>query len=198
MMTTAHSDRPRRPRAGFTLVELIASLAVLGVILAITMNTVARGQRSYTQQRDIALGQGSMRAAELVVGRLLRGARNDPLNKGIAVIEPDPRGTGRFDNIRVTSDYNPADGDVDDQLEDIELHVANDTLFVRWQASTAAQPLTAPVRSMQFEYFATDGAALTTADQVAGATRVRFTLVVPRNSPHRVLEERQSWIFIRN
>lgn len=198
MTATTRRARSLRSRTGFTLVELLASLAVLGVVLAATVNTIARAQRSYTQQRDIAVGHNSMRMAELVVARVLRGARNDPLNRGTVGIDPDPRGTGSFDNVRVTSDFNPGDGDVADPLEDIELYVANDTLFVRWQAGEVAQPMAAPVRSMRFEYFATDGAPLTAADQVPGATRVRFTLTVPRHSPHRVLEERQSWIFIRN
>jgi prepilin-type N-terminal cleavage/methylation domain-containing protein len=198
MTAMPRRSRRARARAGFTIVELLASLAVLGVVLGATMNAVVRAQRSYAQQRDLAIGQNSMRSAELVVTRVLRSARNDPLRVGASGIDPDPRGAGRFDNIRVASDFNPGDGDINDPLEDIELYVERDTLFVRWQAATAAQALATPVRSMRFEYFATDGAALTTADQIRGATLVRFTLTVPRHSPYRVLEERQSWIFIRN
>jgi prepilin-type N-terminal cleavage/methylation domain-containing protein len=198
MTEMTRQSRRKRTRRGFTIVELLASLAVLGVVLGATMSAMVRAQRSYTQQRDLANGQNAMRSAELVVTRVLRGARNDPLRLGAAGIDPDPRGTGRFDNVRVASDFNPGDGDTNDPLEDIELYVERDTLFVRWQAGAAAQALATPVQSMRFEYFATDGAALTTVDQLPGATLVRFTLTVSRHSPYRVVEERQSWIFIRN
>ena len=184
---------------GFSLVELTVALTLLAVVLTGVLNAILTTQRMYTVQSAIARGQESIRAAELTIGTVLRTAGADPNSTGTTFVDPDPLGTGSFDNLRVVSDFNPVDGDTDDILEDVLVWVDADTLFIRWSAGGSTPAMTYPVSSMQFQYFANDGTELGTATDVAfGATQVLLTIVAPRDPRSEAVERRQSWIYLRN
>ena len=176
-----------RSRAGFTLVELLISLTMLTVVLTALTGVVLSLQRGYVAQRERARAQESLRTARMMIATILRGA---------AQLDPDPLNHGVFDNLRVVSDFNPVDGDADDPLEDVQVWVDQDTLFVRWEATGAPQALAFPVTSLSFEYYANDGTQFTTASQVVGATRVRFILEAPRAGTQERIES--WWIYLRN
>lgn len=190
-------------RFGFTLVELLVSLTIFGIVAGAVVGVQMRTQRSYTAQRSMLAAQDVLRTAELAIGRVLRSARADPRLNGVAMIHPDPRGTGRFDNIRVTSDLN-ADGTVTDNgattqvLEDVQFHVNSDTLFVRWHSGAPVSPLAYPVRSLAFDYYKSDLTPLTTAAAVRSATRVKVTITAPRHPNGTTLIRRETWVFLRN
>ncbi len=188
----------RTRRAGFSLIEMMIALGLLGVIIAAMGGTIISVIRSYGRQTRAIHAQESLRSVELLLTRLVRSGRADPFSTNNATIAPDPLGRGTFDNIRVRSDFNPADGLLTGLLEDTQAHVASDTLYVRWQAGAQPQAVAFPVRSIRFEYFATNGTAITTAAQIPNATRVRLTLAVPRDTGSVLLIRRQSWIYLRN
>ena len=193
------STERRASEQGFTIVELIVSMALLWVVLAGVVNSVLTTQRMYTVQSAIARGQESLRSAEFTVSTLLRSAGADPNGTGTTLIDPDPLARGSFDNLRVVSDFNPADGDTDDLLEDVLVWVDADTLRIRWSAAGEAQPMAYPVTSLEFRYFANDGTELATAtDVAAGATQVLFTMVAPRDPRSQAVERRESWVYLRN
>jgi prepilin-type N-terminal cleavage/methylation domain-containing protein len=199
----AHPDplrlmRTRRLRSGFTLAELLVSLVMLGIVLGAVMGTVLTTQQEFFKHREIVKGQDALRNAEIIIGTVLRAAGADPANTKQAKLEPNPLNHAVFDNVRTFSDFNPVNGVFTDPLEDVLVHLANDTLYVRWQAGTLAQPVAYPVRSLQFEYFASNGTLLTNVADIVGATRVRMTLTAPRSSKNATLERRQSWIYLRN
>ena len=185
--------------SGFTLVELLVAMTVFGIVMTATMGAIVAIQRSYVSQRERARAKESLRAAQMTIATALRGAGADPTRSGLTFLDPDPLGRGRFDNIRVVSDFNPPDGDVDDLLEDIQIWIESDTLFARWQSGGQQQPLMFPALSLMFEYYANDGTLLTDPVQVVGATRVQFTLEAQRD-PRRGTTERleSSWIYLRN
>ena len=117
----------------------------------------------------------------------------------MTLVDPDPLARGGFDNLRVVSDFNPADGDTDDILEDVLVWVAADTLWIRWSAGGEAQVMSHPVTSIEFRYFANDGTELATAANVAaGATQALVTLVAPRDPRSQAVERRESWVYLRN
>ncbi len=184
---------------GFSLVELIISMALLSVVVIAILNSVLTTQRMYIVQATTTRAQESLRSAEFTIGTVLRTAGADPLLTGTTLVDPDPLERGEFDNLRVVSDFNPADGDTDDVLEDVLVWVSSDTLWIRWSAGGENQAMAYPVTSMDFRYFANDGTELTTAADVAtGATQVLFTIVAPRDPRSTAEERRESWVYLRN
>ncbi len=184
---------------GFTIVELIVSVALLSVVVVGVFNSILTTQRMYAVQSATARAQESLRAAEYTIGTVLRTAGADPNGTGTTFVDPDPLGTGGFDNLRVVSDFNPADGDTDDVLEDVLVWVGSDTLWIRWSAGGADQAMSYPVTSIEFRYFAYDGTELATvADVASGAAQALVTLVAPRDPRSQEVERRESWVYLRN
>lgn len=187
----------RSREAGFTLVELIISMVLLAIVLGGLLGTVTRTQQSYVKQRTSTRSHETLGLVELTLTRLIRSARSDPLEVKLSGITPNPLNHATWDNIAVRSDFNPADGDVDDIMEDVQLSVASDTLFVRWQKNGPTTAMAYPVRSLLFQYYATNGVLLTNAADVVGAARVKFTISVP-GEPGTPLVKRSTWVTIRN
>jgi prepilin-type N-terminal cleavage/methylation domain-containing protein len=185
-------------RAGFTIVELLISLTLLAVVLGSLTGVIVSMQRGYIRQRETAATDASLRMAEATLATILRAAGADPRNAGLGLLDPNPLAHALFDNVRVRADYNPADGDANDLLEDVQAWTLNDTLYVRWQAGGTGLPVAAPVRGMLFQYFAANGTMLTTPAQIVGATRVKVILIAPRHSRTNALARRDSWVYLRN
>ena len=189
----------RAPEHGITIIELIVSMSLLSVVLAGFFGAILTTQRIYTVQLAIARAQESLRAAEFSISTVLRTAGSDPFLTGSTLLDPDPLGRGEFDNLRVVSDFNPADGDTDDLLEDVLIWVDSDTLFFRWSAAGERQAMAYPVNRIRFRYFGSDGTELASAANVAsGATRVVFAMVSPRDPRSVAVERRESWVYLRN
>jgi prepilin-type N-terminal cleavage/methylation domain-containing protein len=187
-----------RFRSGFTLIETLISLALLGIVLGALYGVIMGVQRDYVRQARAVRAQETLRSVELLVTRLLRSARVDPMRVNVASLDPDPAANGVFDDIRIRSDFNPADGDVLDPLEDVLVNVRNDTLFVRWQAGQASEPAAYPVQSMQFEYFTTNGTLLATTALASTARRVKLTTTVPKYPGSSDYTRRETWTYLRN
>jgi len=193
----------RHAPSGFTLIELMIVIVMLSIVMLATSKIVLVVQRDFVKQRGSASAEDRLQTAEETIVRVLRGARSNP--KGVAnltAIDPDPLAHGSRDNIRVKSDFNPADGDVADPLEDVSLYTSNDTMYVRWQAGTTAVPIAYPVRSITFEYRKLDNTLVTTASALDSTVkRVKYTVtaVVP-STVHATstLRTRQGWVFLRN
>ena len=189
----------RAQEYGFTTIELIVSLSLLSMVLIGVFNSILTTQRMYAIESATARAQESLRAAEYTISTLLRTAGADPNGTGTTLVDPDPLARGDFDNLRVVSDFNPADGDTDDALEDVLVWVDADTLWIRWSAGGGDQAMSYPVTSIDFRYFANDGTELATAADVAfGATQALVTLVAPRDPRSQAVERRESWVYLRN
>ena len=190
---------PRQARAGFTLTELMISITLLAVVMGGITGTVLSMQRGYIRQREVARTEDALRVAEMTITRILQAAGSNPLNMtgaGAPRIAPDL--LAPFDTVRVVADYNPVDGDVADPLEDMQVWVAGDTLYVIWQAAQAAVPVAFPVRSLLFQYDSA-GTVLTDPARITNnATRVRVTLMAPRHSRTTTLARRDTWVYLRN
>src|SRR5215213_230474 len=173
---------PRQGRAGFTLIELLISLTILGIVLGALTTSMVTMQRGYTRQRETARSEDALRNAELVLSSVLRYAGANPLNMtGGGAPRIDPLAPP-FDTLRVVADFNPADGDVLDPLEDVLVYAVNDTLYVRWQAGAAIAPAAWPVRSLSFQYDSSGTVWATNVDVQRAAKRVRVTLQAPKHS----------------
>jgi prepilin-type N-terminal cleavage/methylation domain-containing protein len=185
-------------RRGFSLVETLISITLLGVVLTSVFGVVVQSQKDYTRQRENLRGQDNLRVADVFIRTVLRSALADPRGTGQTVLDSDPRNTNAWDNIRVKSDFNPADGDFDDQLEDLQMHVSGDSLLVRLQAGTEFEVYAYPVRSLKFEYYHGNGTQITTEANVSLARRIKYTLVALPNPVSRDTLKRATWVYLRN
>ncbi len=183
---------------GFSLLELVVSVLLLGLILGSLFSAVISVQQSFTRQQATLRSQEALRAGEMIIANILRTARADPNDTGLGLLDPDPLTVGDYRYLRTRADFNPPDRDFNDPLEDVTVGVSNDTLYVRWQSGGGIQPLAYPVDSLLFEYFNDAGTALTTNAQVSGATKVRLTLVAAEDPLSGSVERRVSWIYLRN
>ena len=192
--------RSLRPgvRPGFSLVEMLISLSVGGLVVAALFGTLVNMQRQYRGQRDSRRAEDGMRAAEQVLRTALQGAAADPLGSGLTSLDPGTLTNGKFTTIRIRSDFHPADGNIDGELEDISVKVESDTLLVRWTAAGSWQALAYPVRAVTFEYFDQGLNPLTTAATAPGAVAVRFTVSAPENPKSTTLRSRQTWVYLQN
>lgn len=187
-----------RSRAGFTLIEVIISFTILTVVIGSVMGIVVSIQRTFVNQRERTRAHESLRAAQLIVATVLRSAGANPLGTAPTLLDPDPLNHNRFGSLRVVSDFN-ADGLVTDDLEDVLVEVDSDTLFIRWKAGAQRQAVAFPVTDILFEYYATDGTLMTTAAQIVGATRAKFTVEAPSDPRTGGKESIETWwIYLRN
>lgn len=187
----------RRP-GGFTLVEALIALTLLTVVMGALFAVIIRAQRDYVRQRDAVRAHEGLRMAEGAITAVLRSAGSDPYDRGGAGIDPDPLGHGAFDNLRVVSDFNPADADAEDEYEDVEIWIDADTLMARWQADEDARPMVYPVESLEFWYYDENGDVITDADLISDATRVRFRIETPKDQRSGTTERREAWVYLRN
>lgn len=197
---TSRGPGARRRRSGFTLPELIIAMTMLSLVMASMVSVMLKVQRDYIRQRNQINSVEALRTTEMLLTRVMRTARANPLAvTNLTSITPDPLAHGVFDNVRVRSDFNPADGDVADPLEDVLVSVSNDTLRIRWTAGTSTEPVVFPVSDLRFAYFTADGTAVTTAD-VSTARRVRMTIDVPIVTANggTTIRRTVAWAYLRN
>lgn len=188
-----------REARGFTLVEMLVTIALLSIVLGGVLGVVLSVQRDYVRQRDVNRSQEALRAAESSITTVLRSAKADPFETGSALIDPDPLGHSVWDNLRVVSDFNPADGDFDDPLEDVQFWIDSDSLKVRWQTGGSSQVLAYPVDSLRFRYYDVGGTEITTSSQVTtDATRVQLWLKADKGARSTALDEIEAWVYLRN
>jgi prepilin-type N-terminal cleavage/methylation domain-containing protein len=190
-------------RRGFTLIELMISMLLLSIVLTAVVSVVLTMQKSYVRQRQVAGADDALRSAESTLLTVLRSAGANPKGTISAGTSPqlvvDPLSHGAFDNVRAVADYNPTDGDTNDPLEDVTVSVSNDTMYVRWQAGGSTDPVAYGIRSLLFEYYASNGVALTTSSQAALATRVKITMTaISHTRPVSLTRREQLWLYLRN
>jgi prepilin-type N-terminal cleavage/methylation domain-containing protein len=188
----------RAARRGYTLAELMIVIVILAIVMMGTSKSMLAVQKDYVTQRGAAQVQERLQSAEETIVRVLRAGRADPLGAGVGVIDPNPQGNPTRDNVRVRSDFNPADGDVSDPLEDVLVFVRNDSLLVRWEANQRATAVAYPVRSIAFSYYQLDGTPSTAAPLDSLARRVKVEIAVPKTVGSTELVRREAWVFLRN
>lgn len=188
-MTSPQLDSRRR---GFSTISALISLVLLGFIMAPIVATILAGQRGFVDSWDRSRAGESARYAHLSLTRLIRSAGSRPAGASVQAIDPDPRGDGLFDDIRIRSDYNPPDGDLDDPGEDLTFFVRGDTLVIQ-SAGGAEEPYLIGVDSLAFMYFDIDGDTITDPDRVGRRAVTAHVTVRARGeiagaSPIRVLD----------
>lgn len=104
-------EAKNKMQSGFTLVELLVTVAISGFLLAATYASYSSQQKSHVIQDQLGKIQQNLRAAMLTMTRDIREAGCDPKQKGMAGFEMATAG-----QIRITRDIaghavNPNQGD---------------------------------------------------------------------------------------
>jgi len=119
-----------RKKSGFTLVELLVTLAVSSILLTLMYQVYRSQLKSHTTQQEFVEMQQNLRASLYLMERGIRMAGHGP-NGGVA----DPAITiAQVDNIAFAMDISggttlePSDGDTADPGEQMNYYLAGDLI----------------------------------------------------------------------
>ena len=112
-----------RTASGFTVVEVLVSLAIMSILFGAVYQSFDIFNRSYTKENVKAGIQQRTRIGIDLMVRDIRLAGLDPLGTANARII-----TADADNIRFSADLPPYDGDINDPFEDITYFLDGDLL----------------------------------------------------------------------
>ena len=125
MMTLHRQVRSGAGERGFTLIELLVATVVSMLVLGGAVALTSQVQNGYRRQIEASAGEQEGRYALEWIGKLIRGADNDPFNVKVLGttncpaagtvyqgIRFDPNADGIANDIRLQTDSNPPDGQV--------------------------------------------------------------------------------------
>ncbi|MBI4607825.1 MAG: prepilin-type N-terminal cleavage/methylation domain-containing protein [Candidatus Rokubacteria bacterium] len=143
---------------GFTLVELLVALAVVGLVMVATLTVLERGQQGYLLAVARLDAQQRTRVALERVAREIRTAGFDPTGAGFAaVVDPTPT------SLTIRKDLN-GNGVIDAAGEAVTYLLRGTTL--RRNAGGGAQPVIEGVEGLVFSYLDAEGAATTLPEAI--------------------------------
>lgn len=109
-----------RNEKGYTLVELLVTIAVMGVVMAGVYSAFHSQQRSYITQEQLAEMQQNLRSAMYFMEREIRMAGCNPTGRASAgIVTADANSINFTMDIRGKDSDDPPDGDTNDPNEDI-------------------------------------------------------------------------------
>lgn len=172
-----------RLASGFSLPELLVSLAILGLVLASIFGLLHGGVRAYGSGAARVEAQQAARVALERMVKELREAGYDPSGAGIAPIL-----TAAPDRVTFQRDTN-RNGVVDATSERVTFLVRAGESVLRRDAGAGAQPIVQGVRRLTLTYFDRAGGATTDPVRVAS---IRIALDVGRGGPRSIMETQVS------
>lgn len=161
-------------RRGLTLVELMVSLTIFGVILAVVFGVMSASRESYTDTREKVQYQQSMRAVISMMTRELRSAGCDPAGTGFEKIA-----VADLLQLRIRSDLN-GDADTIDSSPDEDVTYTFDPATGNLTRNDGAvdQVILRGLLNLTFSYFDEAGVALAVVPlSVTDRALVRFVEV---------------------
>ena len=169
-----------RPDGGFTLVELLVSLALLSMVLGGLAGLLVQNAQVNRAEQMSAEVQSTARSCLTMIVQTLRSAGWDPRNAGFAPVILDPSPTSSNNYIEVLADLNE-DGDTNDPGEDVTIRWTSERIEWR-QSSDTTQPFVTLADSISNDADG-DGAPETmfVADSMSHPTRI--TVRITARSP---------------
>ena len=106
---------------GFTLLELLTVLAIIGVVMAGIYSSYYSQHKSYVAQSEVAVMQQNLRGAMLLMAKEIRMAGCDPTgNANAGIVARDAASITFTLDTRGEDAEDPPDGDTDDSNERIQ------------------------------------------------------------------------------
>jgi len=140
---------------GFTLIEFLIAMAITTVVLGATVGLAATIQQAYNADLDDVAVEQEVRYALDWISRYMRSAGSNPYSCPL-LTQPvwlDPNGNGADDDVRVTADVNPPDGDCTDAEEDVTIALDPVARVITLNTGAGAVAMTDPViTNLQFTY----------------------------------------------
>ena len=166
-----------RSNKGFTLVELLISMAVAGIVMAAIYSSYYSQQKAYVTQEQVAAMQQNLRAAMYHLERDIRMAGYDPLGTAGAgfVTSPSPPSATRlqFTKDDAGTTGTGGDGDTADANENITYEYVNTTPAPK-RIERNGQPFIENIDALNFVYLDSNGAVTTTPNAIRS---VQITVV---------------------
>ena len=178
-MIVTHPENRQHKQLGFTLVELLVAMAMVGIVMAAVYSTYKSQQDSYVSQEQVAEMQQNIRASLYQLARDLRMAGFNPQrapNVGGFVTQLPDDGVGETTTdsatIAFTIDENAngvIDADDDDEQIAYRLDNATDTLQKFRVSDDTWQTVADNIDALDFVYLDTSGTDIT-ANVIANPT----------------------------
>jgi len=147
---------PQPNRRGLTLVELMITISIFGIIMAVVFSFMTQANRSYSDSRDRAQYQQSMRATMSLIAQELRSAGCDPRGVGFESISIAANTV-----IRCQMDLNGDSDVMDNSPDETVTYAYNAGTDEVWRDDgTGAQAILRGVTNVTFNYFDDQGNAL--------------------------------------
>lgn len=157
---------------GFSLMELLVVCVILVIILGI-ITTVVSGLQTNYHKRRIATQQINDGAAALdLLTRIVRVAGANTSSQALT-----PTGSNQ---LRIRADWNPADGSLNGQYEDVTFLVSGNSLYMRDENTNKLTEMTTNVNALNFQYYTIGGIATVVPSQIAS---VKISLDVGTDLP---------------
>lgn len=176
-MTPRHLARDSR---GFTLIELMVTIGILAIVLAVLTTVLFSSTRQSGRTAKRADVQGATRQAMSLMTTELRQAGADPSIPPVGVLAIV---SGDSVNVRVRSDLN-GDGVIQtaEPSEDVTYSYVDSIGVLTRNPGTGAARVISNVTDMRLTYYASDGSAITalplSATDAARVTSIQVALTV--------------------
>lgn len=145
-------------RRGLTLTELMITLSIFGIIMAVVMGFVTGARNSYTDTRERAQYQQSMRAVLSMMTRELRSAGCDPTGAAFDAVR-----IADADLMQCQMDFNGDSDTVDVGPDETVAYLTLDGSDSLWRvAPSGVQAIMGGVTRLEYTYFDENGAQLAT------------------------------------
>jgi type IV pilus assembly protein PilW len=178
-----------RSTQGFTLVELLVTLVVSGVILAGISSTFYSQHTSYLNQEQVVSMQQNLRAAMYIMEREIRMAGHDPNGEsGAGIITPGSTSIRIAQDLTNDAGTGIPDGDVSDPGESITYALQDadgdgDTDLVRIDHNGAGvQMIAEDIDALNFVYLNQNHAVTTVTADIRS---VQISVVARTSQPVR-------------
>ena len=156
-------EAKKRTDSGFTLIEILVVVAIVGLVFSAIWATFRFQQQSYSLQRQMVAMEQNLRSAMIMMEKEIRMAGCDPFGlAGAGIVNAGAT------TIQFTMDLN-YDSDVNDTNENItyKLYPAdNSTMLGRESPPGTTSRVAENFNSLEFKYFDADGVETATLSRI--------------------------------